>query len=150
MSGYDLVDGVLAFAIRKEEEAAELYGRLAEAAELPEARETYAALAKEEERHRDFLLDLRARKEFPVEEEEDAVLDPSAWIGELEPTPDLEYPDVLLFAVLREQEAINLYRGLARVAGDDALRSALETLVAEEMGHRSRLEAEYRSANPLK
>ena len=54
------IDDVLDFAIGKEEEAAELYTRLAETVERPGMREAFRELASEEERHRERLARVRA------------------------------------------------------------------------------------------
>jgi rubrerythrin len=130
------LDDVLAFAIAREEAAAELYARLAKNASGPGMREALYEFAKQERGHRARLLRLRDR-ELP---EPPSLPVPPSEVAEL--PPDADYRDALLFAIEREKEASELYSQLAEVVAS-SLEHVFRDLAAEEDRHRSRFEREY-------
>jgi len=56
---------------------------------------------------------------------------------------DMDYQELLLFAIRKEQISIDLYNDLAAVVKGEESREALSALVEEESEHKRRFEVEY-------
>ena len=54
------------------------------------------------------------------------------------------YEDMLLFAIMKEDNSINLYRDLAKTIRNADSRKVLLSLVQEEIEHKQRFEIEYK------
>ena len=56
---------------------------------------------------------------------------------------DMDYADLLVVAIKKEDKSINLYRDLAKIIQDADSRKVLLSLVQEETEHKQRFEIEY-------
>ncbi len=140
---FSSVDEILDFAIGKEQEAHDLYARVAETVTRPGMRRTFLELAEMELEHRRKLEAIRAGElpGFAPEKVQDLGI--SEALVDVEPSPGMTYQEVLLFAMKAEQRAHDLYVGLAAATADPTLRETLKGLAREELRHKLLFETEY-------
>jgi rubrerythrin len=139
---FKTIDEVLDFAIKKEEEAAALYASLAEKMSRPGMREAFLDFSKEEQKHKERLLEVKAQGFTDVSEEQVADLNVEATVGEPEVDPNMTYAEVLRFAMKAEKAAFKMYTGLAALA-PPSLVGVFQMLALEEAKHKLRFEIEY-------
>jgi rubrerythrin len=137
------IDEVLDFAIRKEEEAAELYAGLAEQVKRPGMRETFLEFANEERGHRARLVTIRqgGAKAVAAGKVEDLKI--SEYLEDAAPSANMTYPEALLFAMKAEKAAFRMYSELAAATTDLGIASVFRALAQEEARHKLRFELEY-------
>jgi rubrerythrin len=140
---FQSVEEILDFAIRKEQEAHDLYAGLAETVERPAMRELLRDLAREEMGHRRRLEAVRSGEltGFVAERVED--LRVADCLVDVVAEPGLDYREALVFAMKAEARAQALYEGLAVATEDRGLRTVFQGLAREEATHKRRFEAEY-------
>lgn len=139
------LNDVIDVAIEREEEAyafyRDLHGRVADAT----ARETLDFLAKEEKKHRDFLVNYRAGKVGSGGLRMAEFIDYK--IAEHLNSPDIEKnmesKDVYLVAAHRELNSYNFYRSLAETHPQGEVKDILLRIATEEMKHKEKVEYLY-------
>ena len=134
---------VINFAIGREIEAAESYGRMADLAGTPGLRELLQFLRGEEESHRRLLEGLTAAQIERLEPSfvpDMHLLDP---LGEERLAADMTLQDLLIFAAQKEKQAVDLYDSMAQTAEAAGLREIFLFLAGQEREHKLKLEAEY-------
>jgi len=137
------IDEVLEFAIAREVEAYELYMYIAQRAEALVMRKVCEELAKEELEHK-AKLELEMMKAGKVVSERgQPALNISDYIGQAGKPIDMNYKELLVFAVKKEETSVRLYSDLANIVGDEESREVLLVLANEENQHRLRFEIEY-------
>jgi rubrerythrin len=137
------VADIIIFAIEREKEAADGYGRMAGLARTPGLREFLLFLRQEEEAHRRLL------EEFT--EEQLARLAPAFvpdlrlidYIVEEKLTDDMSLQELLIFAAQKEKKAAELYDTLSRMAEASGHHRVFEFLAGQERAHKLKIEAEY-------
>ena len=137
------IDGILEFAIKKEEEAAAAYGEMLEVAGTPGLKKLLKELCDEEGNHK-RLLEKAARA--GIEELGSASVVDLRITDYLiaEPLhPDMSFQDLLIFAARKEHKAAQLYSALALRATKNRHRKLFEFLAGQEKTHKLRLESEY-------
>jgi rubrerythrin len=67
----------------------------------------------------------------------------SKYLVDLELKPDMNYPQILQFAIKTEENAYQLYKSAAEVTDDPQLKKTLEVFADVELGHKKRIEAIY-------
>ena len=138
MSEINSVDEILEFAISREVEADQLYIRMAKSIENPEMREVCEDLAEEGLEHKAKLeLELMRRGEVVSD------FNISNYVTDVGNKEDMDYEQLLLFAIKKEQLSIDLYTDLAAVVKDEESREVLLMLAKEETEHKQRFEIEY-------
>jgi rubrerythrin len=137
-------DELLDFAIDREQEAHDFYMDLAGRAERPDIKDLLTQLAREELRHRKKLEEIKSgSRSFPAAKDV-TDLKISDYHVDVEPSGELSYEDALVLAMKREESAFNLYTDLAKLAGDEELKSIFVALAQEEAKHKLRFEMEYK------
>ena len=142
-SRFEKFADIIAFAIRREIDAAEGYRMMAGRAETPGLKALLLDLEREEVHHRELLENL---PELPEAESAAAPapdLGLSDSLGDEPLRPDMTFQDLLIFAAKKEQKAIDLYTTLARTVEPGARRELFEFLAGQEKVHKLRLESEY-------
>lgn len=134
-------------AIYKEIAAQSFYIAVQERTEDPGARKLMSELAQEELKHSELLKNLREmdwekgdwlKKETPNLMQSEYLAGPDSLEG-------AGVQETLIFAMKREQDAIEFYsRMMAVVRGGEA-RLLAQRLVHEELGHKLKLELYYES-----
>lgn len=143
MPEFNSIDEILAFAIKEEEKAAAFYKELAGRVEAPALSRGLEAFAEEELGHKAKLEKIRQGGKLTVADK--AVMDLK--IGEYlvapDPSPDMDYQEILIVAMKKEKEAFRMYSDLAGVTEDSDIRDLFLALAQEEARHKLRFEVEY-------
>jgi rubrerythrin len=140
---FDSVVDIIAFAVRREIEAAEGYARIAGRATTPGLRELADDLRRQEEAHRRLLEGLTAEtlRELGTSYVPDLhVVDA---LADEKPSGDMSVQDMLIFAAKKEARAVALYESLARLAGASGNERVFLFLAGQEREHKLKIEAEY-------
>jgi rubrerythrin len=134
---------VIAFAIKREEEAARNYRELGRIARDESARKLLADLHDEERNHKRILRGLaKARVRVPsAKDVKDLMI--SDYLVEEPLTPEMNFQDLLIFAAKKEKRAVALYSDLAKRTQDKEQKALFEFLAKQEKAHKLRLELEY-------
>jgi rubrerythrin len=137
------VADIIVFAIEREKEAADGYGRMAGLARIPGLREFLLFLRQEEEAHRRLLEEL-------TEEQLDGLVPAFVpdlrlidYLAEEKPTDEMTLQELLIFAAQKEKKAAELYDTLARMAKASGHHRVFEFLAGQERAHKLKIEAEY-------
>ena len=139
------LEAIIDLAIEKEEQSYDFYIGLQSRVKDPGTQETLRFLAREELKHKDFLMRYRKGDLGPETLRLSHVVDYS--IAEhLEP-PDLkeslEAKDAYLLAAHRELRAYNFYKALADIHPEGTLREMLTEMANEELKHKEKVEYLY-------
>jgi len=135
---------VLELAIAKEIEAYNFYLALADRVEDRQMRKAFKDLAKEELEHK-AKLELEVMKtgrtvaveRKPLRPERDYIL------SDNEPPLDMDYKDILLLGIEKEEAAFRTYVNLSASVMDEESREVLLAIAEEEVKHKLRFETEY-------
>ena len=135
---------ILEFAIAKETEAYHFYLALAGRVDNRGMTRVLEEMAKEELEHKRKLeleimklgktVSTKKKKGRPIE---DYILADKSVVL------DMNYKDVLLLAIEKEDAAFRIYVNLAGTIADEQSQEVLLSLAQEEVGHKLRFQAEY-------
>jgi rubrerythrin len=137
------VDEILDFAIRKEEEARNLYRGLATKAKQPGMKTVLEGFAAEEEGHRTKLVSVKQGNKLLSSQQAVMDLKIGDTLVDVEISPEMDYQEILILAMKAEKEAFKLYSELAKAAGDAGIKDLFLGLAQEEAKHKLRFEVEY-------
>lgn len=143
MEKFDSVDAALDFAIAREEEAFDLYHRLASNAKNKQIKDVFTGFAKVEAGHKQRLESIKDGETYLPIRKEVIDLRISDYLVALEPSDDMSYQDALVLAMKREEAARNLYLDMASSIEDEALQDLFSQLSKEEATHKNRFETMY-------
>lgn len=143
MAEFESDDEILDLAIAREEDANQFYLALASRVQRPEMRKVFEELAGEELEHK-AKLELEVMKTGRVvTAKQDVDIGNERAVGLNKADLDMDYKDVLIIAMQKEESAFKLYVDLAgRVTNEDA-KETLLALAQEEVKHKLRFEMEY-------
>jgi rubrerythrin len=131
-------------AMAIEAKMAEFYGKMAEEATNPEAREVFKILAGEEEEHRVLLENYLERGKFPKIPQIRAVdLEPTLKVVTAI-TPDMAPADALAFAIRSEEYQHRFYKKLAQEYPPGWTQNFLKRLADMELIHKEKVEKLHR------
>ena len=142
MDRFESADALLDFAIGEEEQAAKFYTDLANKVKAP-SDAIFRGFAKEEEGHKEKLLQVKAGKKFEPVEGKIKDLKIGDYLVDVKPSDDISYQDALVIAMKKEKAAFKLYSDLAESADDENLKNLMLALAQEEAKHKLRFEVEY-------
>ena len=135
---------VLDFAIAGENESAELYMKMAGMVENPWMQKTLEGFAQEELRHRKKLKAVKVgRRSLAHEDVGDLGI--AETLENVKPHSGMNYRELLVFAIKKENIAHNLYMRLAVIFPEPELQDTFLKLAKEEAEHKRRFEMEYES-----
>jgi len=137
------IDDILAFAIKKEEEAAVFYGTMIATARMPGLKRLLSELRDEEENHKKLLLELAEGPAVDQEPMKVTDLRISDYLVAEPPHPDMGFQDLLILAARKEQKDVQLYSALALRSSKNRHRKLFEFLAGQEKTHKLRIESEY-------
>ena len=138
------MNDMLDFAISGESKAAELYMKMAATAENPWMRKALEGFAQEELQHHKKLKAVRAGRST-LEREGVGDLGLADKLDDVEPRPDMDYPELLVFAIKKENVSHGLYTRLASIFTEPELQETFLTLAEQEAEHKRRFKMEYES-----
>ena len=134
---------IIDFAIKKEQEAVDAYTAASEMVRRSNVKKMLLDLAKQEEGHKRKLQGVEPGKVEAAHIESVPDLKIADYTDNVGITSGMDYQDVLIVAMKREEKAHNLYTALASNTSDEGLRKLFEVLAQEEAHHKLALEKEY-------
>ena len=143
MESFQSVDGVLDFAIDREQEAVDFYTDLALKVKRSDMKSLFKQFAKEEMGHKAKLQGVKRGKALLSAEKQILDLQVGDYLVADEPTEDLTYQKALILAMKKEKVSFKLYTDLAAKAPSDDLKNTFLNLAQEEAKHKLRFEVEY-------
>jgi len=144
MKKFSTVDEVLNFAIASESKAHELYIEMAAMVENPWMRRTLEGFAQEELQHRAKLEAVKAGR-ISLKREDVGDIGIAETLDDTQPHADMGYPELVVFAIKKEDSAHRLYAAMASIFSETDLKDMFDKLAEEEAAHKRRFEIEYDS-----
>lgn len=135
---------ILEFAVSKEVEAYHFYLALARRVDSQKMREVFGNLADEELEHKERLeLEIMKSGRTVTTEQKPPRPDSDYILSDSESPLDMDYKDMLLLAMEKEEAAFRTYVNLVANAHDEESQELLLALAEEEIKHKLRFENEY-------
>ena len=144
-SGQITVSELLQKAVQREIESQRLYVSFSERVTLPDARYAFNILYQQERGHQVILekylnggfargaLDIKSIVDYHIAE----------YLDQPEINADMRLTDIFLLAANREKKANEFYISLAALHPNGEVRTLLEKLASEELGHKNKVEQMY-------
>ena len=138
-----LFDEIIRFAIDGEQEAVDAYTAASGTVTRANVKKMLLGMARQEQMHKEKLesIDRERVAETAIVDVPDLRI--ADFMDDVTITADMDYQDILVVAMKREEKAHNLYTTLASNTEDAELRKVFELLAQEEAGHKLALEKEY-------
>jgi rubrerythrin len=143
MEFFQSVDEALDFAIFNEEESAVYYRHLAEKMEQAWMADTFLMFAKEEDKHKAKLLEVKEGRRLLPAAEKIRDLKIADYVVDVVEGPEMSYQEALILAMKREKVAFRLYTNLADSTDDEGLSLTFQALAQEEAKHKLSIELVY-------
>lgn len=134
---------IIDFAIKREEDAIDAYGKMSESTKTPGLKELLLELQQEEMNHRKLLQDITKEQIEALEVHDVIDLKISDYLVEEPPSAEMTFQDLIIFAAKKEQKAVELYSNLAEKAKSIELKRLFDFLLEQEKLHKLKLEKEY-------
>jgi rubrerythrin len=136
---------ILEFAISREVEAHYFFLALADRVEDPKMRQVFEDLAAEELEHKAKLeLEiLKTGRTLPEQQIPPGRPKSDYIISESDLPLDIDYTDMLLLGIAKEEAAFRMFVNLIPTVQDEESREILLVLAEEEVRHKLRFENEY-------
>ncbi|MBT8339703.1 MAG: ferritin family protein [Desulfatitalea sp.] len=144
---FNNLDEIIDFAIDKEKEAAEFYFKVSTQEQFSGKRQMLEEFSAEERKHQRLLEDLKAGKvsaridDYKFKWITD--IKRSDFVDDVEYHPGMSYPELLLFAMKREEKALKLYNEMLTNAQTEDQKKVFKMLCQEEAKHKLTLETMY-------
>jgi rubrerythrin len=134
---------ILQFAIEKEMATYNLYTMCKQIAKYSGAKDLFAELAEEEEKHRELLEHVSVGK--VIQEKLDPIPDLriSDYLIDVQCQSDSSYADILRLVMKNEEHSVKLYNDLKESCMDGDLKKLFEFLAHEEAKHKLKFEKIY-------
>jgi len=141
------IDEIIDFAIEKEKEAAEFYQSVSEKEQFSGKKDMLQEFSAQERKHQKLLEDLKAgnvdRKLDDYDFKWIKDIKRSDYVDDIEYHPGLDYKDILMFAMQREEKALKLYNEMYDNAQTEEQKKVFKMLRQEEAKHKLSLETMY-------
>jgi len=134
---------VIDFAIKGEEEAVKFYQELQLRTKFKARKEMLKDLENMEMGHIVILENIRSKGMKDVTVKKVVNLNISEYVVDVTPYDDMTYQDILIVAMKKEEQAVNLYTDLAGNFPGTELETLFLKLAAEEIGHKLQFETLY-------
>lgn len=147
MGNFENLDAVIDYAIEKEQEAAEFYLEASEKEIFSGAKEMLKDFAGEEQKHERMLKEFKEKgivsglHDYKLKWIPD--MKRSDYVSEMKYAPGMDYKDLLMLAMKREEAALKLYNDLLKQAEGPEVQRMFKVLCQEEAGHKLKLETMY-------
>jgi rubrerythrin len=144
--GFKTFAEVISFAVMREDESQEFYRELAAKTDDLFMQELFTDFAEEEQNHKRTLMNLNAGGlerifEGIVHRIDD--LNVAETLAEVAPAYGMDFKDLLVIAMKREEISQRLYSFLAETAEDNDVSLLFVGLAKEEAKHKLRIERTY-------
>ena len=143
MEKLNSIDEVLDLAIDREIEARDFYMKLADLVENPEMVKVLSDLASEELEHKAKLEAIKAAGEIGMAKEAVGNLCITYHVKDVKPYAKMNYVDLLVVGMKKEEASRKLYTDLATIAQKQEVKDIFLKLAQEEAEHKLRFEIEY-------
>ena len=144
MKKLNSISNILDLAMSAELKAYQLYTDMAAMVENVWISKTLEGLAQEELLHHAKLKAVKAGRKT-LKQEQVGKLDIPEMLEDVQPHPDMNYRDLLAFAIRKENLSHKLYNRLASIFSEPHLRDTFLRLANEEAEHKRRFEMQYKS-----
>ncbi len=134
---------VINFAIAGEKEAIKFYQELQEKVKFHAQIEMLKEFENMEKGHVIILENIRNKGFEKIEIKEVTDLHISDYIVDMEPSEDMNYQDILIVAMKKEEKANKLYTEMANNFPGTELEQLFRKLASEEAGHKLHFETLY-------
>ena len=135
---------IIDFAIDRELEAVDFYKELQELVKFQSQKNMLLELQHMEEGHVTTLENILKEKIENIQlKDEIKDLKISDYLVEKEPSNNMNYQDILIIAMKREENSTKLYKDLAEKVSDEQIKKVLIRLSQEEAAHKLRFEKLY-------
>ena len=138
-----LFDEIIRFAIDGEQEAVDAYTAASGTVTRANVKKMLLGMARQEQMHKEKLESIDRERVADTAIVNVPDLRIADFMDDVTITADMDYQDILVVAMKREEKAHNLYTTLASNTKDAELRRVFELLAQEEAGHKLALEKEY-------
>lgn len=139
---FDTVDDVLNFAIIREVDANNFYLGLAGMVNDPGLAKVFTDLAAEEAAHRKTIEAVKAGKDG-LNDEDVKKIDIVEYVDDAPIDIKMNYIDLLIIGMKKEETSRKLYTDLAATAGTQELKDIFLQLAQQEARHKRRFETEH-------
>ncbi len=141
------LNDILDFAIEKEREAKQFYLDASEEESMSGNRTLFRDFAREEEKHERLLENLKTGGvpeqlgDYPWKWIKD--IKRSNYVVDMTYRKGMDYRDIMMLAIKREEKALDLYNQLQMEAETDDQKKVFKMLCQEEAKHKLKLETLY-------
>jgi rubrerythrin len=142
MKTFTSFNEVMDFAIKEEIEAVNFYKMLADFVEEPEMAEVLLDLALQESEHKAKLEAVKAGS-IALDDQDVGDLGITSKVEQVKPYAKMNYVDLLVIGMKKEEAARKLYTDLTTIAQTQEIRDIFLKLAKEEAEHKMRFELEY-------
>jgi rubrerythrin len=136
-------EGIIKFAVRREEEAARSYKEMADKAKTEDLKTMLLELMADEKSHKTMLQNISETKVRSSKPAAVRDLKISDYLVAENLGPDVDIQGLLIFAAHKELKAFNLYSALAKKARSPEEKKVFDFLATQEKSHKLKLETEY-------
>ncbi|MFC2088012.1 ferritin family protein [Calditrichota bacterium] len=135
---------IIDFAIKSEQEAVDFYHDLQSMSSFEIQKELLKEYEMMEKGHINMLQNIKSKgisdaTHIPKVEN----LSISDYLVDVEPQPNMEYQDLIIIAMKREERSLKLYQTLADKSETDEVKNIFSRLAAEEAIHKNHFEKIY-------
>jgi rubrerythrin len=134
---------IISFAIEWEKDSAKLYEEMGKLTKKPNIKAMFNEFEKEETKHREVLERLTPEKLTKVKQKTVIDLKIGDYLIDMTFKPDMNYQDILIIAMKREEKAVKMYSDMLAKIDDPEAQKLIQFLINEEANHKLRLETEY-------
>lgn len=134
---------VIDFALKREKEAVQFYTELEHIAQFASQKELLSEIKGMEQGHVKILENLKTKSPEAIRVEKVPGFMASTYLVEAQPAKDMNYQDILIIAMKREDRSHALYEELLQQTENPELRKTFEMLAGEESKHKRFFEDLY-------
>lgn len=140
---FTTLEEIIRFAVKREETAYTLYKNAAEKSSGIAARKMFEEMAAEEAGHKEVFsrIDIAEAMQKASSKVPDMKL--AEYLVDIPLKPDMNYDEILRYAIKTEESAYRLYSAAAEMTDDPKLKKTLQVFADVELGHKKRLEGIY-------
>lgn len=139
----DQLNEILDFAIDREKEAVKFYQDLQKMVKFKNQRDLFEKFENMEKGHVKKITEMKTKEIGDISLKKVNNLKISDYLVEVKPTSEMDYQDILIVAMKREEAANNLYKDLASKIDDEDAKKLFTRLAQEEAGHKFTFEKMY-------
>jgi len=136
-------EDIISFAMQWEEDSADLYKEMGKLAKKPNVKAMFSEFEAEEVGHKAIIEKISKAKITDLQPEKVTDLRISDYLIDMTFKPDMDYQDILIIAMKREEKAVKMYTDMLTRVKDSEAQKLIQLLIQEESKHKLRLEIEY-------